>query len=556
MKYTSLKNDIVNILHSSDYNLYLKFYDTDGKNTLNTDDAEWCYISNHNIMFKFMDDENPNIEIWKDNETLSDDLKHIIQRIRELSVLNGVEVQIRVYNDLNQRKIYNLIKNNIMNKKESEEMNESKNISNELVETLYGIVQTAKTTKRPSDFYLSEEMQLENFHKLGLGIIEEISHFNKFKNTNLKEHLSKLLSCQNIFEAKSVINKIPNIKVLEENIQNIKNITNFVKNEYLYNGALITSKPRTILVLENVKVYMAKEKNNRENLINAFNELLNYTNNAKTGTDILREIKKHNICETYNVSKKELLNMFLNQADIKKIPLKQVFVIENYKGEKSLFNEKYAYGIKALAHHLNNDGENNDSVAKNIMEETIKYNQISDFINTYKYDLKVRKIIPQFKSIFQESINKLSLKQPFDKNLFESVDENIDYTAQYNKICNELGVEHPAIKYLALENAKEDLLYCSILMENITNDENILVNGLKPYIKNPYTLNNVVKTIMDNQINLNETFNSASELYNKICLSENFVLMPISSALFNIIHTKKLTENKQKFVDVLLKYIK
>ena len=121
MKYTSLKNDIVNILHSSDYNLYLKFYDTDGKNTLNTDDAEWCYISNHNIMFKFMDDENPNIEIWKDNETLSDDLKHIIQRIRELSVLNGVEVQIRVYNDLNQRKIYNLIKNNIMNKKESEE---------------------------------------------------------------------------------------------------------------------------------------------------------------------------------------------------------------------------------------------------------------------------------------------------------------------------------------------------------------------------------------------------------------------------------------------------
>ena len=90
MKYTSLKNDIVNILHSSDYNLYLKFYDTDGKNTLNTDDAEWCYISNHNIMFKFMDDENPNIEIWKDNETLSDDLKHIIQRIRELSVLNGV----------------------------------------------------------------------------------------------------------------------------------------------------------------------------------------------------------------------------------------------------------------------------------------------------------------------------------------------------------------------------------------------------------------------------------------------------------------------------------
>ena len=37
MKYTSLKNDIVNILHSSDYDLILKFYDEDGRNTLDTE---------------------------------------------------------------------------------------------------------------------------------------------------------------------------------------------------------------------------------------------------------------------------------------------------------------------------------------------------------------------------------------------------------------------------------------------------------------------------------------------------------------------------------------
>ena len=34
MKYSTLQNDIINILHSTDYNLYLKLYDKDG-NTIN-----------------------------------------------------------------------------------------------------------------------------------------------------------------------------------------------------------------------------------------------------------------------------------------------------------------------------------------------------------------------------------------------------------------------------------------------------------------------------------------------------------------------------------------
>ena len=114
MKYTSLKNDIVNILHSSDYDLILKFYDEDGRNTLDTEKSEWCYISNYNIMVKFMNDENSVIQLWKDKNTLDENMKHIIQRIRELSGLNGVQVQIRIYDDLNQRKIYNLIKRDII----------------------------------------------------------------------------------------------------------------------------------------------------------------------------------------------------------------------------------------------------------------------------------------------------------------------------------------------------------------------------------------------------------------------------------------------------------
>ena len=460
MKYTSLKNDIVNILHSSDYDLILKFYDEDGRNTLDTEKSEWCYISNYNIMVKFMNDENSVIQLWKDKNTLDENMKHIIQRIRELSGLNGVQVQIRIYDDLNQRKIYNLIKRDIIKQKESEEMDESVTNNNHIiVETLYNIVNTARETKRPSDFYISETMQLENTRKIFSEIIKEISCLNSFKNINITEKFSPLMSLDNLDDIKQFTESL-NIdsNILLENINNIKNITSFVKKEYLNNGDFIVSKPRTLFVLENVKVYTAKEKNNRENLINAYNQLLSLTKNATKGTDIIREIKNNNICETFNVTRKELIDLWLSRTNNMKIEAKKAYVVENYKGEKVIFNEAMRNGIKALAQYINNGGLRDDNICKNIMLETVKYNQIADFIKTYQDNYKIRKFLPKFKNIFTENANKLnSAYFNFNKELFESVDEEIDYSVQYKKLCNEMGVDHPAIKYLAIENAKKDI---------------------------------------------------------------------------------------------------
>lgn len=568
MKYTSLKNDIVNILHSSDHDLYLKFYDEDGRNTLDTEKSEWCYISNYNIMIKFMNDENSVIQIWKDKNTLNENMKHIIQRIRELSGLNGVQVQIRIYDDLNQRKIYNLIKNDILKQRESEDMDESVNNDDKvLIETLYNIVNTAKDTKRPSDFYISEAMQLENTRKIFSEIIKEISYLNAFKNTSISETLKPLMSLKTLDEVKEFSKSIKNSEIIKENANNIKNIASFVKKEYLNNGDFIVSKPRTLFVLENVKVYTAKEKNNRENLINAYNQLLSFTQNATKGTDIIREIRNNKICETFNVSRKELVDLWLSRTNNLKIEPKKVFVVENYKGEKVIFNEAMKNGIKALAQYINNGGSRDDIICKNIMLETVKYNQISDFIKTYQDNYKVRKFLPKFKNIFSENANKLSSAYlNFNKELFESVEEEIDYTSQYQKLCKDMGVEHPAIKYLAIENAKKDAEYCSVLMEQTLSDETILTEGLKPYIQNPFTLYNIVKTIMDNQIILNKTLvesvnNSniksvTTNLYNKICFEDNIVLMPIASSLFNIMHTKNLNESKITYLNTLIKYIK
>ena len=566
MKYASLKNDIINLLHSSDYNLFLKFYDTDGQTTLDTEDCEWCYVSNYNIMIKFMDDDNSVIEIWKGTETLDDNMKHMLQRIRELTGLNGVTVQIRVYNDLNQRKIYNLVKNDIMKREKSEEMNESQRIDDTLIKALTEVVSVALSTKKSSDFYLSEAMQLENTRKIYEEMIKEISSLSKLKNINITESfqpLTLITSENTLSQIKEFVKNLSNKKKIAESSNNIKNIAKFVKNKYLHNCITNENKKPTLFVLENVKVYETYGKSNRDNLINAYNKLLSLTTNASKGTDIIREIRNNKICEEYNVTRKELIDFWLSK-DNKKIDKNVYYVIENYNGDEIVFSSQMKNGLETLAQYFNQGGSKDDHIFKNIMEETVKYNQISDFIKKYKDDYKIRKYIPKFKNIFVENANKLreaSLK--FSRELFETV-EDIDYTKQYSKLCKEMGIEHPAIKYLAIENAKRDAEYCAVLMEETLTDEEILTEGLKPYVKNPFTLYNIVRVIMDKQILVNKVLNenvsdnlleSAKSLYNKICNDDNIVLTAISSSLFNLLHTKNLTESKKTYLQTLLKYV-
>lgn len=565
MKYTSLKNDIVNILHSSDFNLDLKFYDKDGNTTLDIDEATWGYINNENMMIEFMTEENPVIYLWKDKKNVDNKMKNIIQRIRELSILNGVSVQIRVYNNLDQRKIYNLIKSSIItNTKDNEEMNESiTNEKNPLLEAFKSVVLVAKNTKKPSDFYMSEEIQSKNSENIFKEIISEIKNLQNLKNINLNESLNKLMTSSSLSDIQNIINNMPSetLNKLTESVSDIKNISNFVKQKYLNNIPFNENKNKNIFVLENVKVYKANIKNNRENLINAYNKLIAVSENAKSGIDLLKEIKHHKILETYNVSKKDLLDLWLAKNH-KPIKQQSAYIIENYMGEKIAFSDKLSYGIKTIAQYINNGGNKDSQICKNIVLETIKYNQISSFIVEYKDNFSVRKYIPKFKNIFKETINKLnSTDSNFNSTLFESFEDNIDYSEQLKKLINESGVEHPALKYIAIEEAKKDFYSTKILNENKDKDIKILTKELKHYSSISSVISNY---IIENKLNikpLTESVNKnnivevASNLYETLSNDLNKVTTPISSALFNIIHTnKKLIDSKIDFMNTLIKY--
>ena len=265
MKYTSLKQDIISILSSTDSGLQLKMYDDEGNTTLQSDDVAWVYIFNKNIMIEMMDDENPILYFWKNRDTLDDNFKNIIQRIRELSILNGISVQIRVYDNLDQRKIYNLIKSSIetkaQQKEEEEEMVESVNSNNELVEAFTKIISSAKSANRPSDFYLSEEMKSQNTSNLLNEMFGEISNLKPLKSSSqqLSELFNRLMTATTRAEVDAILSETPStlINKLSESVNYINNVSSFIRQKY-ENNIDYGNETNNEIILENVKVYKVK----------------------------------------------------------------------------------------------------------------------------------------------------------------------------------------------------------------------------------------------------------------------------------------------------------
>jgi len=568
MKYTSLQQDIVNILSSSDNDLQLKLYDKDGNTTINGEDASWAYIFNKNIMIEFMDDENPVLCFWKGRDNFDDKFKGIIQRIRELAILNGVSVQIRVYDNLDQRKIYNLIKSSIETKakaaQEEEEMVESVNYDN-LVEAFTKIISSAKAANKPSDFYLSEEMKSQNTSAILNEMFGEISSLKPLQSSSkqLSELFNRLMTATTRDEVNSILNNVPeNLKnKLSESINDINNVSTYVRQRY-ENNIDLGSKTNNEIILENVKVYKVKVKNNHENLSNAYNKLLQVSEGVLDNLNLLKVIKQNKICETYNVSRKQLLEYYLcgNNKPVKE---HYAYVIENYLGEKTAFSSKLEAGIKALANYFNKGGEKDSQICKNIVAETIKYNQIADFILEYKDSYTMRNYIPRFKKIFKECVGRLNeANTNYSNALFESLEENISYNDYLSAMEEEMGISHPAIKYLAIQEAKKDYLKSRMIMESEDKDMKILTDELKHYSNYPSAIASfIISEGLNVKVNENANKNNiktiATKLYESTSKENTKVSNTVTSSLFNIIHTnKKLVESKVDYVNTLIKYCK
>ena len=165
--------------------------------------------------------------------------------------------------------------------------------------------------------------------------------------------------------------------------------------------------------------------------------------------------------------------------------------------------------------------------------------------------------------MLSETITKLT--DGFDEALFENAEEDVDYKDSYNEIVKSCGVEHPALKYFAIIETKNRLNYTSILMEQADVDSNIIFENVRPYTKNIVECQEIIQNMIENNVDkiLNENKNItrsngkevAEKLFNQ--LNESVNSSPITSALFNIVHSKQpLNNSKIEFLKTIEKYYK
>lgn len=561
MEYASLKSDILSILHSSDYDFTLQLYDSEGNSTLDSEDISWIYIKDENIMIEMPTTEQPTLYFWKEIRTEDEDMIDLIKRIRELCILNGITVDVKTYDNLNRRKIYNMIKSSIS---KGGEMRES---VNKVSKVLYELSEMVNTTKKPSDFYIDESLYSKNKKSLMESVINKINDIDILNN----KAINKLLSLTMMETSYKRINKItesffnqkPNeFNTLNENCANIQNLTKFIKQRYLEN---IKSEktPHIIKVLENVIVYPIKQKLDKENLIKAYNHLLTLSEGVKTGIDMLRVIKNNKLCETYKVSKDELLDMWLSKSINEKIEPKKLIVFESVNGNKTTFDLEIVPSINLLAEHFNNSGKPNDKVSQEIINETIKLNNLTNLIENYSYNTSIKKYTKIIKELYTECVNTLkSLKSVNDKIISEAK-KPYDYSKELALLEGKVGFKHPGLKYIAMyEAVQNDEKSIASTVEKIK-DEKILREGLSltlPFNKAKAVAHEIIKTnickVKPLKENNNDKLSAVKCLFDNIYSANTDVKNAINECLFMIgTNPKKYNKDRQKFIETLKKYI-
>lgn len=559
MKYTSLKEDIISILNSSDNNFILKLYDDDGSVIIETSNTRWIYIENKNIIITLPSDDDATITIWSSNETLPQGFDTIIQRLRELSILNGLSVQTKLFDTLDRRKIYNIIKSSIISNKENK-MNES------VYNVMVNINKTINKTKKPSDYYISESLHtsnvstlIESFNKISFGI-------NDLNNNKIKSFLNKIYLESSIKNIRTIVDvfskKHPSeFKKIYENINSLNNLCSFIKTRYL-NNIDCKNTSNIKYILENVIVYKTSLNNNVDNITKAYNHLVSVSNGITKGIDLLRAIKKHKICETYSVSKDDLLDMWLSKDANSIIKPVNVYILENVNGDKINVSYDMKPSLHLLSKYINENGLENDIVFEGIINETIKFNSLTSLFETYMYKPELKQYLPFLRKLYKESYTKITNKELI-KDDFISYSKFYNYSNSLGLLESKLGFKHPALKYIAIKETEDNHKKSIILENNKKNDINILKSNIKN-VTSFVNAEEVSQSIVNNNINLikplksNLTpFDKCKFFYESAYTSDDKANDTLKNCLFlYITNPLKFNSKRKKFIETLEKYVR
>lgn len=337
MKYNTFRNDVVSILHSAEYELNLQFFDKDENVTLNINDIKWIYIKNYNIMIEIKIDEDVNnysLSIWKNNDSLTPDLNKIFKQLRHLTTINGIDMEIKVFNNLDKTKIYNMVKKEI-----SKEETISENIQ------LKKILDITNSIKDASDFYLTEQLSQGKKDIIYKVLEETIKGTYTNNSSNLFKDIDIHALCDDM-KNKHSVKELSKYHLSETQRNELEIISKYVKN--CFSNSFIPEYKETYKVLPNMRIYKEISTKNINNLTEAYNQLLKITNGVENANQIYFALRKHKICETYNVSRSELLNLWLSRDEQNPIKPVEMVVVEHSNGTKDIFTDSISSVLEKI----------------------------------------------------------------------------------------------------------------------------------------------------------------------------------------------------------------
>ena len=565
MKYGELKSGILSILHSDDYDFVLKLYDANGDTTLDGEDASWIYVTNENIMFELPTDDISTLCIWKEKEFDDDRLSKIIKRIREQCILNGVSLEVRLFDDLNRRKIYNLIKNSLNNQQkaeESNEMNESKELT--LAKCLFEALTKIKSIRKTSDNFISEAMMSKNTHAIMenyIGLISSVKSLNTKHLVPLFKKVFLETSLKNVNNIVKSFNKqFPTeFEAISSNTETLKNAVAFVKECYINNREVKNYK-NVLKLLENCVVYVSETKNDKDNLRKAYNHLISVCEGAKSGVDILRMIKKHNLCETYKISKDDLLDMWLSKSYDEKISNKKFLIFESPVNVAVALPLEMKTSLSVLAENFNSNGVVLDKQVQKIIDETVKYNDISDLIENYFYNPSIKQYASTLNEILKECLAQLNGGYK-EEDLFEEYKNGkVDYSKELNALQEKIGIRHPGLKYIAIKEARENQIKEHHKTLDRIKDENVLKEGFMA-ITSLSNARKIAKSIVNTKITAikplaeSDDIELPKSMFDNVFSADANVKEALNECLFYIVSNPARYESKKEFVSTLKKYV-
>lgn len=388
MAYEQLKSEVLDILRCSDNAMKIKMYNADGNITLDSKEVEWAFIPDKQIIITMPNNDNQKLVMGKNDTDFTEGMLRILRQIRKECNINGVDLVIRKYSEIDKRKVYNIVKQNIY------ETSGQK---------LAALISSVRTFKSTTDKYLTMEAKLEKEKALienTIGIIKSLP-FGKDKNVvSCFESLCNP-STKNVVDS---FNKLSNNvkEVLHNNISLIREAFQYSKNQYKIYG-VVENKYPIVSINSWVKVMKVDESYMVSNLQKATDKLKLLAENAKTRKDILKIIRDNKLCEDYMVSKESLLDSWISGKSVKP---SWSYLIETTKGDERVVDKDNSLAISKFSRIVyENNGEYDNSLMDLYIAENKRLNNLVDFTRKFKNIYEAKRYMPIAVKLCKESVS-------------------------------------------------------------------------------------------------------------------------------------------------------